>query len=48
MTLSNALGFRIRDSFAKMKKIFDGGYDELSIEDRDAKISEDENNRIAF
>lgn len=31
-----------------MKKILDGDYDELSIEDRDAKISEAENNRIAF
>lgn len=37
---------KIRDSFVETKKIFDGDYDELSIEDRDAKISEAENNRI--
>ena len=37
---------KIRDSFVDTKKILDGDYDELSIEDRDAKISEAENNRI--
>ena len=41
---SSALVIRIRDSFVETKKIFDDDYGELSIEDRDAKISEAENN----
>ena len=44
--LKNIL-LKIRDSFVETKKTLDGDYDKLSIEDRDAKISEAENNRIA-